>query len=207
MTAKRKNAGRAHEAPVALGISGASGVIYGVRLLDCLLSAGRQVHLVVSDAGRIVLKEELDLCARDLRGRGAVTLHGNKEIGAAIASGSFTVHGTVICPCSANTVGALAHGVGDSLITRIGAVALKERWPLIVVPRESPYSTPLLDNMRALSSYGARIIPASPSFYRRPVSVEELVDSVVDRVLAHLGMEAILPAWGGESERGNPDRN
>ncbi len=183
--------------PIALGITGASGAIYGVRLLERLLEAGYEVHLVISDAGRIVLKEETGLSAKDLGKKQSVTLHGNGEIGASVASGSFRLAGTIICPCSANTLGALAHGVGDNLISRIGAVALKERWPFVVVPRESPYSTPLIENMRALSLYGAQIIPASPSFYRRPATIEELVDSVIDRALAHLNIETILPAWQG----------
>lgn len=183
--------------PLALGITGASGAIYGVRLLQRLLDAGRQVHLVVSDAGRIVLKEELSLSAKDLGKKEHVTLHGNGEIGACVASGSFRLAGTIICPCSANTLGALANGVGDNLISRLGAVALKERWPFVVVPRESPYSTPLIENMRALSLYGAHIVPASPSFYRHPATIEELVDSVIDRALAQLNINTFLPAWQG----------
>ncbi len=186
---------------IALALTGASGAIYGVRLLQCLSEAGAEVHLVVSEAARLVLKEEMNLSVRDLGAYADVTLHSNGEIGAAVASGSFTLSATVICPCSASSLGMIANGVGDTLIARLGAVALKERWPLIVVPRESPYSGPLLENMNKLSLYGATILPASPSFYRQPQTIEELVDSVIDRVMVKLGYEALLPSWSGLGDK------
>jgi len=182
---------------IALALTGASGAIYGVRLLQCLSEAGAEVHLVISDAARLVLKEEMKLSARELGAYERVTLHSNGAIGASVASGSFALDATVICPCSASSLGMIANGVGDTLIARLGAVALKERWPLIVVPRESPYSGPLLENMKKLSLYGATILPASPSFYRQPQTIEELVDSVIDRVMVKLGFAALLPGWSG----------
>lgn len=183
--------------PVALGITGASGAIYGTRLLECLIAAKIPTHLVFSEAGKLVLKEELGLSPKKLADHELVTLHDSGEIGCSIASGSHSLRATVICPCSANSAGAIAQGVGANLLARMGAVALKERWPLIIVPRESPYSTPLLENMKLLSIYGAHILPASPSFYRKPKSIQELVDSVVDRVLVKIGLDPILPAWTG----------
>jgi len=189
--------GRGAPKRIALALTGASGAIYGVRLLHCLSEAGADIHLVISDAARLVLKEEMNLGARDLGAYAGVTLHSNGEIGATVASGSFTLDATVICPCSASSLGMIANGVGDTLIARLGAVALKERWPLIVVPRESPYSGPLLENMKKLSRYGATILPASPSFYRKPQTIEELVDSVIDRIMVKLGFEALLPSWSG----------
>jgi len=165
--------------------------------LQCLSAVGAEVHLVVSDAARLVLREEMNLSARALGEYNGVTLYSNAEIGATVASGSFVLDGTVICPCSASSLGMIANGVGDTLIARLGAVALKERWPLIVVPRESPYSAPLLENMKALSLSGATILPASPSFYRQPKTIEELVDSVIDRVMVKLGFDALLPGWSG----------
>jgi 4-hydroxy-3-polyprenylbenzoate decarboxylase len=183
--------------PIALGITGASGAIYGTRLLECLIAAEIPTHLVISEAGKLVLKEELGLTPKKLAEHDLVTLHSPGEIGSSIASGSHTLRATIICPCTANTAGALAQGVGDNLLARMGAVALKERWPLIIVPRESPYSTPLLENLKSLSLYGAHILPASPSFYRKPKSIRDLVDSVVDRVLVKTGLEPILPPWTG----------
>lgn len=183
--------------PVALGITGASGAIYGTRLLECLIAAEVPTHLVFSEAGKLVLKEELDLTPKKLADSDLVTLHSAGEIGCAVASGSHTLRATVICPCSANTAGAVAQGVGDNLLARMGAVALKERWPLIIVPRESPYSTPLLENLKLLSLYGAHILPASPSFYRKPKTIQELVDTVIDRMLVKIGLEPILPPWTG----------
>ncbi|HSG99748.1 MAG TPA: UbiX family flavin prenyltransferase [candidate division Zixibacteria bacterium] len=187
--------------PVALGITGASGSVYGARLLQCLTAAGIPVHLVVSEAARIVIKEELGVSVRELAAPELVTLHGNGEIAAEISSGSYRLRGTVICPCSANSIGAIAQGVGDNLIARIGAVALKERWPFIVVPRETPYSAPVLENMKLLALYGAHVLPASPSFYRRPATIEELVDTIVDRILVMLGLDPLLPPWTGPSQR------
>jgi flavin prenyltransferase len=183
--------------PVAVALTGASGAIYGVRLLQCLSAAGAETHVVVSDAARLVLKEEMNLSVRDLASLPGVVMHGNGEVGACIASGSFLLRGAVICPCSASSLGMIAQGVGATLIARMGAVALKERWPFVLVPRESPYSTPFLENMKLLSLYGATILPASPSFYRQPKTIEELVDSVVDRIMVKLGFDAILPDWQG----------
>lgn len=196
-TAQTQSATPQATLPVALALTGASGSIYGVRTLKRLTDFQIPVHLIISDAGRIVLREETGLSARDLADNSLITLHGNNEIGAEVASGSFPLQAAIICPCSANTLGAIACGVGDNLIARLGAVALKERWRLIIVPRESPYSTPLLENMTKLSLYGAHIIPASPSFYRQPESVTELVDTVVDRVLSKLDLPPVLPPWLG----------
>lgn len=198
MTAGKMKTESSRKAPVAVCVTGASGAIYAVRLLEVLAERKIPVHLVVSDAGKIVLKEELNLSVKSLAGGGDITLHGIGEIGASVASGSFVLGSVVICPCSSNTLGAIANGVGNNLICRIGSVALKEKWPLILVPRESPYSPPLLENMKLLSIYGAHILPASPSFYRNPTSVADLVDSVIDRVLVKMGLERLLSPWSGQ---------
>jgi len=183
--------------PVAVGVTGASGAIYAVRLVDRLAGMGIPLHLVVSEAGRMTLKDELGVSPRQLAKRPGVTYHAIGEIGAAVASGSYRLRGTVICPCSAKSLGEIALGVGDNLIARMGHVALKERWPLIVVPRETPYALPLIENMKRLALAGANILPASPSFYRHPQTIDALVDTVIDRALTMLGLESFLTPWPG----------
>jgi flavin prenyltransferase len=178
---------------VVLAITGASGAPYGVRLLEALNGSGTPVSLIVSETGWRLLAEELDIADADaLRQRtgdwSRVTVYSDRDRGATPASGSAPSRGMVICPCSMGTLASIAQGTTRSLIERAADVVLKERRALILVPRETPYSTIHLENMLRLSRAGAVVLPASPGFYHRPQRVEELIDFVVARVLTHLGV-------------------
>lgn len=194
---------------IIVGITGASGAAYGRRLVQCLANADVQVHLVVSPYGLRVVHEELDLDARDVPAllgydSDRIRVHSHRELGAPIASGSFLTHGMVICPCSSNTLAAVAGGIADNLITRAAAVTLKEARRLIVVPREMPLSQIEIGNMMQISQAGGIICPASPGFYLRPQHVEELVDFVVGRVLDLLGIDHDLRTRWATAKHG-PD--
>ena len=190
-----------------VAITGASGIQYAQRLLREL--ARFETHIVFSDAAFEVWRAELDVpckpekpdlaafCGAD----GAkFKLHGNKQIGARIASGSFRHDGMVIVPCTMATLGRVANGAGEGLIERAAEVTLKERRKLLVVPREPPYSLIALRNMVALTEAGATMIDANPGFYSRPKSVDDLVDYVVSRILDHLGVEHSLGKRWGERQ-------
>lgn len=177
-------------------MTGASGAAYGLRALQRLLGAGHQVHFVVSQAGRRVAAEETDqlLDGDSLhRWTGAsedqLVVHDVNHIGAAIASGSFRTLGMLLLPCSMGTVGRIAQGLSGNLIERAADVHLKERRPLVVAPRETPWSVIHLENLTRLARAGAIVLPASPGFYRRPRRVEDLVDFVVERALQCLGLD------------------
>lgn len=194
-------------APVTLALTGASGAPYGVRLLQVLNDAGVPVRLIVSETGwRLLLEEEGIDGEAALRERtgdwGRVSIYDDADRGATPASGSTASLGMVVCPCSMGTLASIAQGTTRSLIERSADVALKERRPLILVPRETPYSILHLENMLRLSRAGAVVLPASPGFYHRPQSIEELVDFVVGRITAHLGLDLPLgPRWrSGERE-------
>jgi flavin prenyltransferase len=196
----------APDRPVVLAITGASGASYGVRLLEALNGSGTPVSLIVSATGWRLLAEELDIADADaLRQRtgdwSRVTVYSDRDRGATPASGSAPSRGMVLCPCSMGTLASIAQGTTRSLIERAADVVLKERRPLILVPRETPYSTIHLENMLRLSRAGAVVLPASPGFYHRPQRVEELIDFVVARVLTHLGVSHHLGrVWqSGES--------
>ena len=187
--------------PLTFGITGASGARYAVRLLECLNTAGVPVQLVVSDTGWRLLQEETDIADESaLRQRtgdwSKVTVYTDQDRGATPASGSAPSRGMVICPCSMGTLASIAQGTTRSLIERAADVVLKERRKLVLVPRETPYSLIHLQNMTRLTRAGAVILPASPGFYHRPESVDELVDFVVGRILAQLGVEGVIgPTW------------
>jgi len=192
-----------------MAITGASGAPYAVRLLEALLQAGEAVQLIVSGHGLRLLKTETDTGTVDeLRARvGAaawnaqVTMFDDGDRGAAPASGSARNRGMVICPCSMGTISAISQGTSRSLVERAADVALKERRRLVVVPRETPYSAIHLENMLRLTRAGAVIMPASPGFYHRPTTIDELVDFVVARVLDHLDVEHSLGRrWGEEPD-------
>lgn len=194
---------------IILGVTGASGAPYARRLLDCLARQPLHVHLVVSPPGREVLAAELGVrsrTVRDILGRDAdnVTLYSPRNIGARIASGSFLTRGMVVCPCSAHTLGAVASGLADNLITRAAMVTLKESRRLVLVPREMPLGAIELENMLRASRGGAIICPACPGFYANPRTVDDLVDFVVARVLDLLGVpHALDTRWKPEeSARG-----
>ncbi len=180
-------------------ITGASGALYSLRLMSALAARGVTLHVTASSWGARVLLEEtgrpLGYWLGKLRTQGGpdggpalITLHNSNDFSSAIASGSFRLQGTVIAPCSMGTLGALATGTCSNLIHRAGAVALKEGWPLIIVPRETPLSLISLRAMAQLKEAGAVILPASPSFYSKPRDIESLVDTVVYRVLDHLSI-------------------
>jgi len=191
---------------IVVGITGASGAGYARRLLGCLCDAGVDVHLVVSPHGKQLLHDELDLThitAETLLGHGSdrLIIHGYRDVGAIIASGSFRADGMIVCPCSSNTLGALASGLANNLLTRAAAVTLKEARRLIVVPREMPLSPIDLRNALRLSEAGAIICPASPGFYLRPQGVADLVDFVVGRLLDLVNVSHTLNTrWEGRGK-------
>ncbi|MEO8674305.1 MAG: flavin prenyltransferase UbiX [Casimicrobiaceae bacterium] len=202
---------------IMLAFTGASGMPYGLRLLECLLAADCRVWLAYSTAAQIVAKQECDLvlpaqpreATRQLAARyGArdnrLTVFGNDDWNAPAASGSNPADAMAICPCTMGALGAIAGGLADNLIERAADVMLKERRPLVLVPRETPLSAIHLENMLKLARAGAAIVPPVPGFYDHPKSVEDLVDFVVARVLDQLGVSHRLgPRWG--AARGGPD--
>ncbi|AIQ64634.1 aromatic acid decarboxylase [Paenibacillus stellifer] len=189
-----------------VGITGASGAVYGVRLTENLLSLGFPVHLVISNAGWRVIKEELGWDVTDREGvlnqrfgglQGTLEYHPIADIGASIASGSFRTHGMIIMPCSMGTLSAVANGSSDNLMTRAADVMLKEGRPLVLVPRETPLHAIHLENMLKLSRLGVRMIPAMPAFYFGPQSLEDMVDFMVGKVLDSFGIDhALFRRWG-----------
>lgn len=203
---------------VTLALTGASGAPYGLRLLQCLLAAGRQVHLLVSRPGLLVISGETDLrlsarpaqAAKTLAerygaGPGQLRVHGQDEWTAPIASGSGVADAMVICPCSTSTLSSIAVGASNNLLERAADVTLKEQRPLIVVPRETPLSVIHLENMLRLARMGVLVLPANPGFYHRPARVEDLVDFVVARILDRLGViQDLVPPWGEGRDQGGP---
>jgi len=177
-----------------VAITGASGAVYGFRLVQLLAEAGRDVHLVISPHGAQVMREELsigtpkaDAFTKSAANR--VSIHAHDDVGCELASGSFHTGGMIVCPCSSNTLAGIANGLADNLITRAAAVTLKERRRLVLCPREMPLSPIDVANMYRASQAGAVVCPASPAFYMSPASVEELVDFVVGRLLDLIGVE------------------
>ena len=194
--------------PTVVAVTGASGAAYAVRLLAVLARAGRPVWLVVTSHGMRLLRTETDIdslaALRGAVGAGGwdacVTAFDDDDRGAPPASGSARTAGMVICPCSMGTVSAISVGASRSLVERAADVTLKERRPLVLVPRETPWSAIHLENLLRLSRAGAVVLPASPGFYHRPTTVAELVDFVVGRVLDHLGVEHDVGGrWGAEA--------
>jgi len=197
---------------VTLALSGASGMAYGLRLLECLLAADLNGYLLVSQAAHLVAKQELGVTlparAGDLEkqlsaglgaGDGQLRVFGREDWNAPLASGSNPADAMVVCPCSMGTLAAIAHGLSDNLIERAADVMLKEQKKLILVPREAPFSTLHLENMLALSRMNTVILPANPGFYHRPQSVEDIVDFIVARILDQLGIQhALMARWGDD---------
>jgi 4-hydroxy-3-polyprenylbenzoate decarboxylase len=184
-------------ARVVVGITGASGAVYGVRLLQRLKAAGAQTHLVASPAGVLNVHHELGLDRRALEAL-ADHAYNPADIGACIASGSFATDAMVVVPCSMRTLGAVAHGLSDNLLTRAADVVLKERRRLVLMVRETPFNLAHLRNMTAVTEMGGVIFPPLPAFYHRPQSIDELVDDTVERVLALIGVAGAAPrAWAG----------
>ncbi|HJM18992.1 MAG TPA: UbiX family flavin prenyltransferase [Candidatus Thalassarchaeaceae archaeon] len=181
-----------------VAISGASGARYGVRLIESLRDANWDVNLIISREGAINLDLECGITPQELASQQGVILEDNDNLAAKSASGSAKFDGYIICPASGTTVGKLASGISDNLITRSGMVALKEKRKLILVPRETPYATIQLENMAKLSGYGVVILPANPGYYNKPESIDDLVDFVVARILDQLDVEHNLSQrWSG----------
>lgn len=174
---------------IIVGISGASGIVYGVRMLEALRTAGVETHLVVSKAAEMTLAYELDIKAKDLREMADV-YHPMGDIGASISSGSFPTLGMVIAPCSIRTMSEIATGVTGSLMSRAADVVLKERRRLVLAIRETPLHTGHLRTMLQLSEMGAIIAPVMPAFYNRPQSLDDIVNHSVGRMLDLFGVEA-----------------
>ncbi|MBF0582604.1 MAG: UbiX family flavin prenyltransferase [Magnetococcales bacterium] len=208
--------------PVAVAWTGASGARYGLRLLGSLLSLQQRVDLLISDAARLVLRQE---CGLDVQGDGAAVVQAlaeplGRELGrggevaglrhfaqsdwmAPLASGASGARAMVVCPCSMGTLAAIAHGLSDTLIERAADVMIKERRPLVLVPREAPLSAIHLENMLSLTRLGVTILPAAPGFYHRPATVEALLDFMVARILDQLGVvHRLLPSWPPASDAG-----
>jgi 4-hydroxy-3-polyprenylbenzoate decarboxylase len=191
--------------PLVVGITGASGAPYAVRLLEALVSAGQPVWLIVSDHGFRLLQTETGIDSVDaLRDRvggpgwdATIRVFDDRDRGALPASGSVPTKGMVICPCSMGTIAAISQGTSRSLVERAADVVLKERRRLVVVPRETPYSDIHLENMLRLTRAGAVVLPASPGFYHKPQRIDELVDFVVGRILDHVEVVHELPRWSG----------
>ena len=181
-----------------IGITGATGVIYGVRLLEHLRDAGVETHLVISRWGARTLVHETPYSREQVEAL-AHTTYAPGDMGAAISSGSFQTAGMIVVPCSAKTLGAIAHGYGDGLIHRAADVVLKERRKLLLVVREAPLSDIHLENMLKLSRAGAVILPPMPAFYNNPRSIADIVEHTVVRMLDQFGVE--VPGavrWSGE---------
>ncbi|MEX2571937.1 MAG: flavin prenyltransferase UbiX [Gemmatimonadota bacterium] len=188
------------DTPVTFAITGASGAPYAVRLLRALNDTGTPTRLIVSSYGLRLLSAEAGIdgieALRAATGDWTrVELYESDDRGATPASGSAPSRGMVVCPCSMGTLASIAAGTSRNLVERAGDVALKERRPLILVPRETPLSLIHLENMVRLTRAGATILPASPGFYHRPQKIEELVDFVVARILDHLGVDFPAPRW------------
>jgi len=184
---------------VVVGISGASGAIYGRRLVEVLVDMGKTVRLVVTDSGRLTLQHECQTTPEAMAEHERVILEDARNVGAKSASGSAKIDAVVICPCSGTTIGKLAAGISDNLVTRSAIVAMKERRHLIIVPREAPYATVHLENMAKLSAWGTVVIPASPGFYNHPTSIDDMVDFIVARILDQIGLEHQLGRrWTGD---------
>ena len=188
---------------MVVGVSGASGVVYGVRTLDALKALGVESHLVVTRAALLTLSQETDLTPDDLLGRADV-VHRLADVGASIASGSFRTLGMIVAPCSVRTMSEIATGVTSTLLTRAADVTLKERRPLVLMVRETPFHLGHLRTMTALAEMGATIAPPLPAMYARPASIEEMVDQSVGRALDLFGLDwGEVKRWDGL--KGAPD--
>jgi len=185
------------ESRVVVGVTGATGAVYAVRLLERLRAAGREVHLVATSAGVLNVHHELGLDRRALEALADVS-YSPADVGAAIASGSFSTEAMVVAPCSMKSLASIAHGLSDNLLTRAADVALKERRRLVLMVRETPFNLAHLRNMTAVTEMGAIVFPPMPAFYHRPQSIDELVGDTVERVLAMIGVESAMPrSWSG----------
>jgi flavin prenyltransferase len=189
---------------LVVGITGASGSLYGIRLLEALRRVETvESHLVISASGKRTLVEETDYSVKEIEALAHV-VYDNRDIGAALASGSFKTMGMAIAPCSIKTVSALANCFADTLISRAGDVSLKEGRPLVAVVRETPLHAGHLKQMLALAEIGGVILPPVPAFYDRPKTLDDIVNHTVGRVLDRLGIEhSLVPEWTGGRRKGD----
>lgn len=208
----KKNIGN-FDSTITVAVTGASGSPYVLRLLSCLVNANYQVYLLFSSAARVVFDTEVDIKVPASPERATqfftdyfnakpeqITVFGKEQWFSPVASGSAAPKQMVVCPCSTGTLAAISQGMSDNLIERAADVVIKERGQLILVPRETPFSTIHLQNMLSLSQQGVTIMPAAPGFYHNPKSIDDLVDFMVGRVLDHLGIDqSIMPRWGYQS--------
>lgn len=183
---------------IVVAITGASGAIYGVRLLQMLSTLdGIETHVVVSSSGALTVLQELDIKRADVEALADVA-HGVRDIGASIASGSFEVDAMIVAPCSMKTLGAIAHGLSDNLVSRAADVMLKQRRRLVLLARESPLNLAHLRNMVAVTEMGAIVMPPVPAFYQHPKTIDDLVDDTVSRALDVVGIRpSTIRRWAG----------
>ena len=182
---------------LVVGVTGASGAVYGVSLLERARSLGIETHLVATPAGILNVHHELGLDRAALEAL-ATRAYAPGDVGACIASGSFETNAMVVAPCSMKSLAAIAHGFGDNLLTRAADVTLKERRRLVLMVRETPFNLAHLRNMTAATEMGAVVFPPLPAFYHRPATISDLVEDSVERVLSLLGIDAASPqAWQG----------
>jgi len=205
-----KNINSSKQKKITLAITGASGSAYALRLLECLVAANYQVYVLCSSAARVVFDTEVglklptspDAASKVLSEKfnaktDQITVFGKEQWFSPVASGSAAPKQMIVCPCSTGTLAAISQGMSDNLIERAADVVIKERGQLILVPRETPFSTIHLQNMLTLSQMGVTIMPAAPGFYHNPKSINDLIDFMVGRMLDHLEVEqVIIPRWG-----------
>ncbi len=187
-----------------VAITGASGAVYGVRLLELLRESGVDSHLLVTPAGWLNIDQEMGL-GRPVIEALATEVHSVRDVGASIASGSFATDGMVVAPCSMKTLAAVAHGYSDNLVSRAADVVLKERRRLVLMVRETPLNLAHLRNMAAVTEMGAIVFPPVPAFYQRPSTIAELINHTCARVLDLFGIaQTFSPPWQGLRHRGEP---
>lgn len=191
--------------PLIIAITGATGVIYGIRLLEVLAPLRNiETHLLISPAGILTAQQETTYGKAEIEALADV-VHPHRDISASIASGSFLTAGMVVAPCSMNTLSAIATGLDNNLVTRAAGVTLKERRKLVLLTRETPLNLAHLRNMTAVTEMGGIITPPVPSFYNNPQNIDDIVDQTVGRTLDHLGIETMLvKRWQGLPEPSKP---
>lgn len=187
---------------IIIGISGASGIIYGVRMLRLLKEKGFEVHLIISEAAKRNIEIETDYDAGQLAAMADYT-YDNRDVGAAVASGSFITHGMVVVPCTIKTLSGVANSYTENLIVRAADVTLKEGRKLILVVRETPFHAGHLRLMSMVAEWGGVILPPIPAFYHQPKSVDEIINQTIGKILDCFDIEhALFSRWGGDIEKG-----
>jgi 4-hydroxy-3-polyprenylbenzoate decarboxylase len=192
---------------IIVGITGATGAVFGIRVLEALKAAQVETHLVLSKWGLQTVEHETGRKLADLEALASV-VHGTGNMAATISSGSFRTEGMIVAPCSMRTVGAIAHGTGENLVHRAADVILKERRRLVLVPRETPLSEVHLENLLKLARMGVCILPPMPAFYNKPATLDDMVDHIVARVLDQFDIDAAFAKrWDGQMSHSSPVRS